>query len=268
MDLLGVPPGMLAQYGAVSEEVAGAMAEGARTALGADFALSVTGVAGPDGGTEDKPVGLVYLGCAGPGGTRVRRSSFPGDRDDGAHVQRHRRAAPAAGGAHAVSRRGAGQAPPAAPLRGLRPPTGGPAGRRGLAAHGALARTTTSACCRRVHLTLAFLGGVDAERVPDLERILGGVRWRRADCRFREPLFLPAHGRRRVVALELDDPSGTLRRLQAEVSAAARDGGPLRAREAAVAAPRHGGQIPPSRSPFFPAKCQHRRIWCRPDGPV
>ncbi len=80
MDLLGVPPGMLAQYGAVSEEVAGAMAEGARTALGADFALSVTGVAGPGGGTEEKPVGLVYLGCAGPGGTRVRRSSFPGDR--------------------------------------------------------------------------------------------------------------------------------------------------------------------------------------------
>ena len=81
MDLLGVPPGMLAQYGAVSEEVAGAMAEGARTALGADFALSVTGVAGPGGGTEEKPVGLVYLGCAGPGGTRVRRSSFPGDRE-------------------------------------------------------------------------------------------------------------------------------------------------------------------------------------------
>ena len=81
MDLLGVPPGMLAQYGAVSEEVAGAMAEGARTALGADFALSVTGIAGPGGGTEDKPVGLVYLGCSGPAGTRVRRSSFPGDRD-------------------------------------------------------------------------------------------------------------------------------------------------------------------------------------------
>jgi len=80
-DLLGVPPGMLAQYGAVSEEVAGAMAEGARTALGADFALSITGVAGPGGGTEDKPVGLVYLGCSGPARTRVRRSSFPGDRD-------------------------------------------------------------------------------------------------------------------------------------------------------------------------------------------
>jgi PncC family amidohydrolase len=57
------------------------MAEGARAALQADYAVSVTGVAGPDGGTPEKPVGLVYLGCAGPGETRVRRSSFPGDRD-------------------------------------------------------------------------------------------------------------------------------------------------------------------------------------------
>ena len=81
MDLLQVPPGMLAQYGAVSEEVAGAMAEGARAALHADYALSVTGVAGPDGGTAEKPVGLVYLGCAGPDGTQVRKGSFPGDRD-------------------------------------------------------------------------------------------------------------------------------------------------------------------------------------------
>jgi nicotinamide-nucleotide amidase len=81
MDLLGVPPGMLAQYGAVSEEVAGAMAEGVRAALRADYALSITGVAGPDGGTPEKPVGLVYLGCAGPAGTSVRRGVFPGDRD-------------------------------------------------------------------------------------------------------------------------------------------------------------------------------------------
>ena len=72
---------MLARHGAVSEEVAGAMAAGARARLGADYALSVTGVAGPDGGTPDKPVGLVYLGCAGPEGTQVHRGSFPGDRE-------------------------------------------------------------------------------------------------------------------------------------------------------------------------------------------
>lgn len=81
MDLLGVPTDALAQYGAVSEEVARAMAEGARAALHADYALSITGVAGPDGGTPQKPVGLVYLGCAGPMGAQVRRADLPGDRE-------------------------------------------------------------------------------------------------------------------------------------------------------------------------------------------
>jgi RNA 2',3'-cyclic 3'-phosphodiesterase len=70
-----------------------------------------------------------------------------------------------------------------------------------------------------LHLTLAFLGSLDAAKVPDLEHILSGIAWKRAECRFKEPLFLPAHGKRRVVALELDDPAGGLRRLQADVSA-------------------------------------------------
>ena len=78
--LLRVPAGMLAQNGAVSEEVAGAMAEGARAATGADCALAITGVAGPDGGTAEKPVGLVYVSCAVADATRVARGSFPGDR--------------------------------------------------------------------------------------------------------------------------------------------------------------------------------------------
>jgi 2'-5' RNA ligase len=69
-----------------------------------------------------------------------------------------------------------------------------------------------------IHLTLAFLGSVDATRVPDLERVLAGIAWRRAECRFEEPLFLPAHGKRRVVALELQDPSGAVHRLQSDVS--------------------------------------------------
>jgi 2'-5' RNA ligase len=54
--------------------------------------------------------------------------------------------------------------------------------------------------------------------VPDLERILSGIAFTRAECRFREPLFLPAHGKRRVVALELEDPAGRLRDLQRKVS--------------------------------------------------
>ena len=80
MGLLDVPAGMLAQYGAVSDEVAGAMAQGARAATGADYALAVSGVAGPDGGTPDKPVGLVFVACSGPRRTKVMRGLYPGDR--------------------------------------------------------------------------------------------------------------------------------------------------------------------------------------------
>jgi RNA 2',3'-cyclic 3'-phosphodiesterase len=82
-----------------------------------------------------------------------------------------------------------------------------------------LARHETLRVAPTLHLTLAFLGSVDAARLPDLERILRGVSWRRTECRFKDPLFLPAHGKRRVVALELDDPADGLRRLQADVSA-------------------------------------------------
>jgi nicotinamide-nucleotide amidase len=78
--LLGVPADLLERHGAVSAEVAEAMAEGARERLGADVAVSVTGVAGPGGGTPDKPVGLVFLHVAGPGGGRAHRMQWPGDR--------------------------------------------------------------------------------------------------------------------------------------------------------------------------------------------
>jgi nicotinamide-nucleotide amidase len=81
IDLLDVPAGMLAQYGAVSEETAGAMAEGVCSRLRADCALSTTGIAGPDGGTPEKPVGLVYIGCVVDGATVVERIVSPGQRD-------------------------------------------------------------------------------------------------------------------------------------------------------------------------------------------
>ncbi len=78
---LGVPAEVLDTYGAVSAETAAAMADGARERLGADVAVSVTGVAGPGGGTEEKPVGLVFLHASGPMGERGRRLDFPGDRE-------------------------------------------------------------------------------------------------------------------------------------------------------------------------------------------
>ncbi len=78
---LGVPEAVLAEHGAVSAETAAAMAHGARAALGVDVAVSVTGIAGPDGGTEEKPVGLVYLHTVGPNGELGRRLDFPGDRE-------------------------------------------------------------------------------------------------------------------------------------------------------------------------------------------
>jgi nicotinamide-nucleotide amidase len=79
--LLGVPPETLERYGAVSAETARAMAEGARAALGADVAVAVTGVAGPGGGTPEKPVGLVYVHGAAPAGEEARELRIPGDRE-------------------------------------------------------------------------------------------------------------------------------------------------------------------------------------------
>lgn len=73
---LGVDPGLLAEHGAVSESVAGAMAQGAATRSGARLALSVTGIAGPGGGTDDKPVGTVYFGLHLDGETRVFERRF------------------------------------------------------------------------------------------------------------------------------------------------------------------------------------------------
>jgi nicotinamide-nucleotide amidase len=78
---LDVPEELLAEHGAVSAEVAGAMAEGARRRLGADVAVTVTGVAGPDGGTAEKPVGRVYLHAAGPDGFVARVLDLPGERE-------------------------------------------------------------------------------------------------------------------------------------------------------------------------------------------
>jgi nicotinamide-nucleotide amidase len=80
VSLLAVGPQTLATHGAVSEAVAREMAEGARRCFAANFSVACTGIAGPSGGTAEKPVGLVYISTAGPGGTQVSRCTFNGDR--------------------------------------------------------------------------------------------------------------------------------------------------------------------------------------------
>jgi len=78
--LLGVPEEILRDRGAVSRETAKAMAEGAAAFAGAEMSLISTGIAGPDGGTPEKPVGLVYLACCLNGKTKVIRKNFAGSR--------------------------------------------------------------------------------------------------------------------------------------------------------------------------------------------
>jgi len=80
-DMLGVPEALIKRLGAVSEEVARAMAEGGLAHSDADICVAITGIAGPGGGTPLKPVGLVHIACARKGGATVHeRHVFPGDR--------------------------------------------------------------------------------------------------------------------------------------------------------------------------------------------
>ena len=79
--LLGVPDDLLALHGAVSPQVADAMAQGARTRLPSDLAVAVTGIAGPGGGSATKPVGLVHISASGPAATLARELHASGGRE-------------------------------------------------------------------------------------------------------------------------------------------------------------------------------------------
>ncbi|MFI5262199.1 MAG: CinA family protein [Candidatus Limnocylindrales bacterium] len=80
MGVLGVPPTTMARYGAVSAQTARAMAVGARNRLATDLAVAVTGIAGPDGGTVEKPVGLTFVAVSGPRGGELERHVWRGGR--------------------------------------------------------------------------------------------------------------------------------------------------------------------------------------------
>jgi nicotinamide-nucleotide amidase len=81
IELLGVPPSFIETHGAVSFPVARAMAQGIRKKAQADYGLAITGIAGPTGGTPEKPVGLVFIGLAWDGGTEVQKNLFLGRRE-------------------------------------------------------------------------------------------------------------------------------------------------------------------------------------------
>jgi nicotinamide-nucleotide amidase len=81
LEILGLDGALLTRHGAVSRQAAIAMAEGAKKFSGTDIGLSATGIAGPDGGSDQKPVGLVYIGLCGSWGTSCWRHRFPGDRE-------------------------------------------------------------------------------------------------------------------------------------------------------------------------------------------
>jgi PncC family amidohydrolase len=78
--LLGVDSEVLAKFGAVSSQCAAQMAEKCRQILGSSVAVSITGIAGPDGGTKDKPVGLVFIAVSGSKGSVISKNNFSGDR--------------------------------------------------------------------------------------------------------------------------------------------------------------------------------------------
>lgn len=80
IQLLGVPENLLKKYGAVSKQVAKAMADGVRTKSNVDIGISTTGIAGPTGGTKEKPVGLVYISVSNKDSVIVKKLLFSGDR--------------------------------------------------------------------------------------------------------------------------------------------------------------------------------------------
>ncbi len=250
--VLGVAGELLDEHGAVSEEVAAAMAQGVRRLTGATYGLSTTGIAGPGGGTPAKPVGLVCLACADAEGVVAEQQRFPGDRRDRPALGGDGRAAPSqapAGELLVTPRgraRGAGRPGPRRTIP--EPPPTPKAASATTEPHQRLfvaldlpddalaavrawqelvfADLPDLRINHALHLTLCFLGDTPSRVVPQLSEALAGVPFRRCSLAFGEPIFLPERGKKNVVALPLVDaahePGGlaAVRELQAGVGAA------------------------------------------------
>ena len=177
-DLLGVDPALIEAHGAVSEEVAEAMAAGALDRFGADTAISITGIAGPDGGSEEKPVGTVVWSVRlGDGDTVTRRALLPGDRTRHPRARHDRGDAPAPARSHG---------------RGGRPPLSGPRARMFVAldlpadAREKLAgwrdelvegrRDLRPVRAEALHVTLVFLGWQDETAAEAIAEATFGAR--------------------------------------------------------------------------------------------
>ena len=245
-ELLGVPHELLEEHGAVSAEAAEAMAKGAAERFGADYGLAVTGIAGPDGGTPDKPVGRVCFAARGRRG-----------RDDG---PLHRHSGRAPGCPRPLGDR---RASPAAPEAG-----GWRGPRLNLRAFVALDlppefleplvswreaayRDRSDVRLPRpetLHVTLAFLGYQAERDVPRLEEVTFAAEPRAARLAARETRGVPPR-RSRLHALDLADLDGTLGRWQADLSERLAASRALPAREAALLAARHPctGEAPATR---------------------
>jgi PncC family amidohydrolase len=98
-ELLGVPADVLQAHGAVSAEAVAAMAEGVRRALGTDIGVAISGITGPTGGSEEKPIGTVFIACAAPSGLTVERHQWTDDgaeEPSGTHRERNKQKSAAA----------------------------------------------------------------------------------------------------------------------------------------------------------------------------
>ena len=238
----GVPAELIERHGAVSGEVAAALAQGARTRLQADIGVGVTGVAGPGGGSEDKPVGLVWLSVAVAAerpahalgessrrqGRRARARHHRGDASDPPRAARrrgerrrraglkHGRRGDGARGHRAAVRRD--RSAPRSP-RGARR-LGAPGG-RGLGLRVAGGRTAPLRLldAQSLHLTLCFLGERPAQEVDALDAALDACAVDVGQLSLGAPLWLPAK-RARSLAVEVHDSAGELGGLYDELSRA------------------------------------------------